>query len=172
MYVVKLKDKETGVYKIKYKRDITLSKFIPKGLGSVINTIPDDNYVLGVCYNNDNQICMSGKMKLKESPMRAMKREMQEEMYLSTSDLIYCKRIGNNYFYKVDIQDCNINYWEKINTENDVNKRVVCCIYGKFSDIIDYITNVRINEDNSDNIKGVWAVDKKTLLDIIYSKNI
>ena len=56
MYVVKLKDKETGVYKIKYKKDITLSKFIPKGLGSVINTIPDDNYVLGVCYNNDNQI--------------------------------------------------------------------------------------------------------------------
>lgn len=166
-----LKKRIEGEYKILYKKEIILSKFIPKGLYDVILNIPDDMYVMGVCYDTDNQICMSGKMKKFESPIVSIKREMQEEMNLSSTKLNFCKKVYNNYFFKVNIKDCNIDYYQQVNDNNDINKRVVCCIYGKFSDVIDYIKKINIKQDNCDNITGVWAIEKNDLLKIIKDKD-
>lgn len=165
MYIIK--KRVDGTDKLTYEKSIVLSKFVPLGLLEVLVSLPEDTYVLGVCYDTDNQICMSGKIKSTETPILAMKREMREELYLSTKKLVFLLKRGKNFFYKVNITDCDLNHRFGINKNEDTSNRVVGCVYGKFSDIETYIKKVEINDDNVDNIKGVWAVHKEELLNVL-----
>lgn len=165
MYIIK--KRVHGIDTLTYEKSIVLSKFVPIGLLDLLRSLPEDTYVLGVCYDKDNQICMSGKIKNSETPILAMKREMREELYLSTKKLVFFSKLGRNFFYKVKITDCDLNYKFGTNENEDTPKRVVGCVYGKFSDVENYINTVEIDENNVDNIKGVWAVHRDELLRVL-----
>jgi len=160
-----------GGYVITNEEDIKISKFIPNGLIEIIKDIPKNSYVLGVCYDTDNQICMSGKMKLNETPLLSMKRELKEELNINTNKLVYCSRIYNNIFYKLNISNTKLLKYKEKNDSKDVNERVVCCVYGTYKNMMKYINSITLNPDNEDNIIGVWTARKKDILTTIYNLN-
>lgn len=169
MYIIKKFNKDSNNNSIEYVDKLNISKFIPDGLKELIESLPDEMYILGVCYTTDNQICMSGKMKLYESPLASIKRELLEEMNISSNNIIFCKQIKNNIFYNLNIQNCNLNYSNKINTNIDLKNRVVCCVYGKYDNVINYMNKFKLNKNNEDNIVGIWASKKLNILNIINS---
>ena len=80
---------------------LRISLFKPQGLRRIIESIPPDNYILGVGYKEgDHQICISGKKKSGELLGDAIKRETQEELSLSfnTEPKIVLK-YGKNYLF-------------------------------------------------------------------------
>ena len=157
-----------GGYVITKEDDIKISKFIPCGLFDIIkDEVPNNYYILGVCYDNDNQICMSGKMKENEIPLISMKRELKEELNISTNKLIYCNSKYNNIFYKLNISNTKLINYTETDPNIDIHKRVVCCVYGTYKNMIKYINTINLNTSNEDNIIGVWTASKKDILNII-----
>lgn len=160
---------ENNNCKLEFINKLTISKFVPDGLKEIIELLPNNMYVLGVCYKDDSQICMSGKMKQDENPLESIKRELLEEMNLWSNKIKFCKQIKNNIFYNLDIQNCNVNYWNKVNTNKEGLNRVVCCVYGEYKNIMNYMNKFDLNLNNEDNIIGIWASKKSDILNIINS---
>ena len=88
-------------------------------------------------------------------------------MNLWSNKIKFCKQVQNNIFYNLDIQNCNVNYWNKINTNKEGRNRVVCCVYGTYKDIMNYMNKSDLNVQNEDNIIGIWACKKLDVLNII-----
>jgi len=149
---------------------LRISVFKPQGLRRIIESIPPDNYILGVGYKEgDHQICISGKKKSGELLGDAIKRETQEELSLSfnTEPKIVLK-YGKNYFYKINInQTILTNSSYNINYGLDTNERVVCCVHGLEKDILNYLENVELDINNCDRITHIWTDKAKNLLKYI-----
>ena len=146
---------------------IRISLFKPQGLRRIIKSIPSDNYVLGVGYQEgDYQICISGRKKTNELLTEAMSREMFEELSLfPKNDPILEFHNGRNYFYKINILDTNlINRKFPVSIEFDTKDRVVGCVYGTEVDVLDYLEQVNLDKYNCDRITHIWTDKAENLL--------
>ena len=146
---------------------IRISLFKPQGLKQILESIPSNNYVLGVGYEEgDYQICISGKKKFDETLDNALNREMYEE--LSLLPKIQPKiefRDKHNHFYKINVSDTVIlNSYLSDNLTYDTKDRVIACVYGSEVDILDYLENVNLDKDNEDNITHIWTDKAENLL--------
>lgn len=139
---------------------LKISLFKPYGLRKTIDSIPKQNYVLGVGYEEgDYQICISGRKKRNEKLQDTVSREMFEEISLLpkyTPQLSF--NIGRNYFYKINISDTYIVHNKlRVNTQYDTVERVIICIHGTQWEIMDYLEKVNLDKYNCDNITHIWA---------------
>lgn len=145
-----------------------MSKFKPKGLKKILETIPKDNMVLGVGYKEgDLQIGISGKRKFGERLEETVNREMIEEVNLSCNVLLNCmKKINNNYFFKINISNTRLFpcYLQRVDEREDTKDRVILCIYGPEQLMLKYIQTVKVNKNNGDFITSVWCDTVENIL--------
>lgn len=157
--------------KIYSETDLRISSFKPTGLRETLSTIPPDNFVLGVGYNQgDYQICISGRKKSTEDISHTFNRELYEELSLvpATLPLVYTKYL-NNYFAALPIAETQLlapNLFAE-SGEDDTKQRAIICIYGNFMEIMSYLSLVKIHPDNNDCITHIWADKIKNILEYI-----
>ena len=152
--------KDIGKNTISILNNIKISNFKPWGLKHLMSTLDPTNYVLGVGYGyGDHQICISGRVKRSESIFRGANRELYEELSLNFKNIPKPFMIsGRNIYYKVNIKDTVLKEsYGETDCREDTNTRVVICIYGLESDILDYMDNVRLRPDNCDSITTIWC---------------
>lgn len=165
IYVRQLKE---NVIRIDTK--LKISPFYPIGLIELIkNKVPDENFVLGVCYKSgDSQICISGHPKLNETMAQGASRELKEELSLTTVvDLDIYNNIGNNTFYSLDLKNTTIENTEEFISGYDKKERAVICVHGNEKDILYYLAKLKKYDINEDNIISVWASEKKNILNYL-----
>ena len=149
---------------------LRISLFRPQGLRRIIESIPPENYILGVGYGEgDHQICISGRKKLGESPADAIKRETFEELSLSViKEPKLEMKFGKNYFYKINIRETILtDALSKLHTGLDTRERVVGCIHGTEQDILGYLENVNLDIHNCDNITHIWTDKAENVLNYV-----
>lgn len=160
--------KEISTGKITYVDNPLMSKFIPNGMKDIIETIPKHHLILGVAYSEgDHQIGISGKRKFGERIEDTVNREMIEEVNLSCNLFIKCmKKIGNNYFFKLNINKTNLYpcYLQKIDDREDTKERMIVVIHGTKNKILNYINVVKLNTNNTDYITSVWCDTAENIL--------
>ena len=157
---------------IKINVKLKISNFLPNGLLELIkNKIPDGNFILGVCYGlGDSQICISGHPKINENNSEGAKRELKEELSLTTENsLIKINEIGENTFYCLDLKESLIEKNENTNENVDKKERSIICVHGSEKNILHYLANVKFNTLNEDNIVSIWSCEKQKL--VIYLEN-
>ena len=161
--------KDLSSHKIKIERFMRINNFIPEGLVSLIKNTPRNSYILGVSYiHGDNQICISGHPKKNESLSQGFKRELREELYITTHrKLKPLFQIDKNYFYKFSINSCDLCGIARENKNEDKEERVVVCVYGSELEIFRYMVQLGIKCPNSDGICSIWAGPKNKILRII-----
>ena len=146
---------------------LRISLFKPQGLRKLIESVPSENYILGVGYEEgDYQICISGRKKRGEPLTEALRRETFEELALSLNkEPVLELKSGRNYFYKININETEIkNPSFPTSTEFDTKERVIACVYGTEKDILDYLENVHLDIYNCDNITHIWTDKAENLL--------
>ena len=146
--------------------NLRISLFKPLGLRKVIKSIPYDNYVIGVGYiDGDFQIGISGRKKINETLMETLQREMSEELSIYPRDWpCVVGKNGNNHFYKLNINKTSFVTNVKKNINLDTKERIIACIYGNETDILDYLHNVKLDKDNEDSITHIWADKASNLI--------
>lgn len=147
---------------------LLISSFKPKGLKTVISSIPKTNYIIGVGYSEgDYQICISGRRKQNENIYATIKREMYEELSIvPTESPSVVMRDDKNFFSIINLRQTsllNYNIFPQIG-DRDSNDRAVICIHGTKKDITDYISNVKLKENNGDYITHIWADTAENIL--------
>ena len=153
------------------EKDIRISSFKPPGLRETLAGLSDDDFVLGVGYDQgDYQICISGRKKSTEDISHTFNRELYEELSVVPSKLplVYTKHI-NNYFTTLKITDTQLlqpNLFAE-SGDGDTKQRAIMCVYGNFMEIMSYLTLVKINPNNNDSITHIWADKVKNILDYI-----
>jgi len=147
---------------------LLISSFKPKGLKTIISSVPKTNYIIGVGYSEgDYQICISGRRKQRENIYTTIKREMYEELSIIPSeDPKIILRDNRNFFSIIDLQktillDSNIFSQNK---QSDSIDRAVICIHGTKKDTAKYISNVKLKENNGDCITHIWADTAENIL--------
>lgn len=158
IYVKNFGKEVTKVAKIK------LSRYVHKIIHESLKKIPENNYFLGLIYENgDHQVFGSGCLKREETFTEALDRELQEELNLKIKNVenvqtIAYKKISS---YIINISDAVISLQPMTNPKEDVkNKKVVFCVYGTELNILEYLDNVE-NVNNEDSITGIWAANVK-----------
>jgi len=145
-----------------------MSKFKPKGLKKILETISKDDMLLGVGYKEgDFQIGISGKRKFGERLEETVNREMTEEVNLSCTVLLNCmKKLNNNYFFKININNTRLYpcYLQRTDDREDTKDRVILCIHGPRMPMLRYINNVKVNKNNDDFITSVWCDTVENIL--------
>lgn len=148
---------------ITIKDSLRFSLFRPHGLKTLLDSISQDKYILGVGYpEGDHQICISGRKKKGEDISDTVYREISEELgvWPSKPPTMVLQK-GNNRFYKINIKDTVLLPYSLKNTDFDTKDRIVCCVYGDQHDILEYLENVKLNPENEDAIISIWT-DKVT----------
>jgi len=152
-------------------KNLHISSFRPPGLRKTIEEVPDDHFVVGVVYNaGDSQICISGRVKEGESLEEGCIREMREEVFLCPhADYIFKNPLvnGRNHFFIYHIKDLIHSPVRVDDTKTDTKKRVFACIHGKIDDIVTYMKEIKVQEYTNDDIVGIWASDKKSILEYL-----
>lgn len=161
--------KDLASHRITTDRYMRINNFVPEGLVSLIRNTPKNSYILGVSYiHGDNQVCISGHPKQNESLSQGFKRELREELYVTTNRRLRpLFQINNNYFYKFNINTCYICGMGIENKTEDKDERIVACVYGSELDIFRYMVSLGIKCPNSDGICSIWAGPKNKILRII-----
>lgn len=161
--------KDLSSHKIKVDRYMRINSFVPEGLVNLIRNTPKNSYILGVSYiHGDNQICISGHPKQNETLIQGFKRELREELYITTPrKLRPLFQIENNYFYKFSINSCVLCNAGNENKHEDREERVVVCVYGSELEIFRYMIQLGIKHPNSDGICSIWAGPKNKILRLI-----
>lgn len=148
---------------------LKISLFRPRGLKTLLDSISDDKYILGVGYpEGDHQICISGRKKKSEDVSDAVYREISEELGIwpaKPPTMVLQK--GNNHFYKLNIKDTVFIPYTLKNTDFDTKDRIVCCVYGDERDILDYLENVKLSPDNEDAIVSIWSDKISNIRDLV-----
>lgn len=147
--------------------DILLSSFRPLGLKELLDKIPKEHYVIGVGYiEGDYQICISGKRKKNETINKTVYREMLEELSLvPLSEPIIFSKKNKNYFFTINLENTIIRVNNnKYDTGADTSERAIICIHGDRNTILNYISNVNLEENNCDFITHIWADKVKNLI--------
>lgn len=161
---------------IKIKDKIRISRFIPSDLKNLIETnVPKNNYILGVTYSTgESQICISGHPKDSESMEEGTCREMCEELCLLPKNnvkLESCYNDSTNYFYFLDIKSTYITTQSLIKKGKDLKNRSVVCVHGSLKDILCYMTKLKYDVNNEDNIDSIWSTSKENIMNYMNNKN-
>lgn len=147
---------------------LCISSFKPEGMKEMLSTLPEGDFVLGVGYDQgDYQICISGRKKTNENISHTFNREMYEELSLVPSKLpLEYTKCYNNYFTVVNITDTQLLQPDLFaeSDQDDTKVRGIICIHGKFTNIVNYLTNVKLNPDNNDSITHIWGDRVKNIL--------
>lgn len=153
------------------RKNLRISSFKPNGMREMLLTLSEDDFVLGVGYEQgDYQICISGRKKSKEEISHTFNREMYEELSIVPSKLpLFYTKHQNNYFTKVRIADTQLlepNLFAETD-DDDTKERGIVCVYGKITEIMNYLGAVDIYVNNNDSITHLWADSVKNILKYI-----
>jgi hypothetical protein len=139
---------------------IRISSFKPKGLKQMLSTLPQTLFVLGVGYDKgDYQICISGRKKINEKISHTINREMYEELSLVPKFPVSFVKTDNNYFSKVNIRDTILLPPDlfRETSSDDTKERAIICVYGNFTQVMRYMSEVKGFPENNDSITHIWA---------------
>jgi hypothetical protein len=143
--------------------ELKLNKFLPSHLVELIHTIPDDDYIIGVQYNEDDiQVGITGTGRYNEGWKNTLSRELFEEIKLIPN----IKKIENVKRYenkrkqnwsccKIHIQNTstkNVYSWSQENNDN-WRQKIGVLVYGGYQDIIEKLSFK--NSLSSDNITHI-----------------
>ena len=160
--------KSIATNKIVKCEKLLISSFKPKGLKTIISSIPKTNYIIGVGYSEgDYQICISGRRKQTENIYTTIKREMYEELSIvPKSEPKIILRDDKNYFSIIDLRETSLLDTSIFSQsdEKDSTERAVICIHGTKNDTANYISNVKLKENNGDYITHIWADTAENIL--------
>ena len=153
-------------------KNLHISSFRPSGLRKTIEEIPDHHFLIGVVYEaGDSQICISGRVKEGESLEDGCVREMREEVFLRPKEgFIFDNPLikGKNHFFTYHIKDLVLSPIKvDDNIGIDSRKRVFACIHGERDEIIKYMKEIKVQSYTNDKIIGIWASDKKSVIDYL-----
>jgi hypothetical protein len=152
---------------IRLKNKLRISKFFPEKLAELIEFyVPEGNHILGVTYSSgDSQICISGHPKVDENLYEGTRRELKEELCLSTNlNLEFCHKENNNYYCFLNIKDTYLTDNRELNNNRDIKPRSIICVYGEEKDILHYLSKINYNLQNSDKIISLWSTTKRNIL--------
>lgn len=156
---------------IRLNQNLKVNNFIPDGILELIeNHVPENNYVLGVKYETGEcQVCMSGHPKIGETIKDGCLRELCEEMFLSSKEgtIKYCHNKGMNYFFCISLRETFLNKILVYNKEKDLPERAVICVHGNEFEVLRYLSRVKKQEKNKDQINGIWAAKKNKIISLI-----
>jgi len=156
---------------IRLNQNLKVNNFIPEGILQLIeDNVPENNYVLGVKYETGEcQVCMSGHPKIGENITQGCLRELTEEMFLSSKEGVirYCHGKGINHFFSISLRETYINKIIDYNKEKDLPERAVVCVHGNEFEILRYMSRIKKQERNKDQINGVWAAKKNKIVSLI-----
>lgn len=157
-------------------KNLHISSFRPPGLRKIIEEIPDDHFLIGVVYSaGDSQICISGRIKEGESLEDGCVREMREEVFLRPKDgFVFDNPLinGKNYFFSYHIKDLVLSPVKVDDSEGvDSRRRVFACIHGERDEIVEYMKGIEVQGYTNDEIIGIWASDKKSVMDYLLPSN-
>lgn len=156
---------------IRLNQVLKINNFIPEGILQLIEkNVPDNNYILGVKYiTGECQICMSGHPKTGENIKEGALREMTEEMLLASknNDINFSHTNKNNYFFHISLKDTYITKIINYNKDKDLPERAVVCVHGNEFEILRYMSKIKKQEKNKDQINGIWAAKKNKVISLI-----
>ena len=156
---------------IRLNQNLKVNNFIPDGILDLIeNHVPENNYVLGVKYETGEcQVCMSGHPKIGESIAEGCLRELCEELFLSSREntINHCHSKGMNHFFSISLKETYINKILVYNRDKDLPERAVICVHGNEFEILRYLSRVKRQEKNKDQINGIWAAKKNKIISLI-----
>lgn len=156
---------------IRLNQNLKVNNFIPDGILDLIEIhVPDNNYILGVKYETGEcQICMSGHPKEGETLKQGCLRELTEEMFLDSKDgeIKHCFTKGINNFFCIGLRDTYTTKLLNYNRNKDLPERAVICIHGNEFEILRYMSRLKRQEKNKDQINGIWAAKKNKVVSLI-----
>lgn len=158
-----IKNKNLERQKLESKRGLVFSGYQVPEMIPILNTLPKENYILGVTYKEgDSQIMISGHLQDGETEYEAAQREMTEELALNVKYKNAVTLYNENTFV-VDIKDCKISN-DYTFPGKDTKEKVIICVHGEYRDVLNYLKKVNLNE-NLDGITDIWMVKVKELLE-------
>ena len=156
---------------IRLNQNLKVNNFIPEGILELIEkNVPENNYILGVKYETGEcQVCMSGHPKIGETIIEGCLRELCEEMFLSSKEgpIKYCHNNGLNYFFSISLRETYINKLFSYNKNKDLPERAIICVHGNEFEILRYMSRIKRQEKNKDQINGIWAAKKNKVISLI-----
>ena len=160
-------NKNNNIY---YLEKFTFSRYLWKNTLKHICSLPNDNYVLGPIYtDNELQIGISGSVKYTERNLDGLIRELGEEIGICPIDIKYVNFINTQQnknktmnIYSISIKDTkpsiNNNY-SKFYSYDNKNNKVNGIIHGDIKDVFSIFDKIeRNNPDNDEDIIGICAI--------------
>lgn len=156
---------------IRLNQNLKVNNFIPDGILELIeNHVPENNYILGVKYETGEcQVCISGHPKIGENITQGCLREMTEELFLSSKEgtIDYCSHKGMNHFFCISLRETYISKIINYNRDKDLPERAVICVHGNEFEVLRYMSKIKSQEKNKDQINGIWASKKGKIISLI-----
>jgi hypothetical protein len=149
--------------------NIKLSNFMPESLKEIIETIPDDHYILGVQYDvkNDIQVGITGTSHIKENWKRTVTREMAEELKLYPKfEEIEDSKITSDekktwFCCKINVDktlpSLNQTFKQEIPKKN-CRKKIGVVVYGEFEKLYELLENNYEKYIPNDNITHIVMI--------------
>lgn len=156
---------------LRLNQNLNVNTFVPDGILELIEKhVPNNNYILGVKYETGEcQVCMSGHPKIGENIQQGCLRELCEELFLSSKEntIKYCHKKGYNHFFSISLKETYIDKITNYNKSKDLPERAVICVYGNEFEILKYLSRIKLQEKNKDQINGIWAAEKNKVVSLI-----
>lgn len=155
---------------IEHVNTAKISSFLPSYLQELIDTIPDDNYILGVQYSekNDVQVGITGTSNIRENWKRTLTRELGEEVklypkFLMLESLKVYKENRRHWFCcKLNVDNTEKSIKQDFYIENhirDWKRKIGILVYGEYDKLMNILeTNYKEYIDN-DNISHIVIIN-------------
>jgi len=147
------------------RQDLTeLNLDSPRDAEEMLPLVPDGMAVVCVTYATDlsTQIGITGKIKVGESPSKAMRRECLEETSLSIEEIMFVTNPYENVSTHLALAEVHPFVKQTFRTTSDRrNNRVALLPYGNFQTIDSWLLHDNIHEDG---IIAVTVIKKSYLV--------
>ena len=160
-------NKNNNIY---YLEKFTFSRYIWGNTIKHICTLPNDNYVIGPIYtDNEIQIGMSGSVQYTEKNLDGIIRELEEEIGITPINIKDVNFINTQQnknqtmsLYSIPIKNTkpvsNYKIYESFGYDNNQNK-VNAVIYGNIKEVFSIFDKIeRNNPEYGENIIGICAI--------------
>jgi hypothetical protein len=136
----------------------------------ILCAIYADNHLNPTVY--DFQLGITGKAKVNESEIEAIKREITEEApYLDFTSINYLTKLQNYNIYTLPLTINPTHISIKKSGNDDKNKRVMCLIYGDLPDFEEYFRFLQGSKQKpDDNIVGYLVIPTEMIDYLITNK--
>ncbi len=164
--------KQTDMNYVKIGKYFLNHKFILQHLKNIKNFTNSDYLIVpgyDNCFTCEIQIGLSGSIKENEKPNDAINREVKEELGLEINDINFLKKIGNVYFYDIQIKNDNyqINYQKENKNHKDIRQKVSSLIHGKLSDLISVINKSNLPYHFNETISQICLIHIDLSIEIL-----